>query len=444
MGELKLKREISGLTAFTVVVGTVIGAGVFFKPTAVYSAAGSASTGLLAWLVGGIIALAGGLTVAEIGTLIPETGGITIFIERMYGKPMGFLVGWAQMIVYFPGNIAALVIIFATQAINLLGLDKSLVIPIAIVTVCLLTLINGLGNRATGALQNVATAMKLIPLSVLIIAGLFFNPHPIKVELWPQISESTSFLTSFGTSLMATLFAYDGWMNISALAGELKNPRRDLPRAIIGGLSLVTSVYLLINLAYLQVMSAGDLGATVTPAADVAALLFPGFGGKFVTIGILVSVFGGTNGYMMSAWRVPYSLGVSQSLPFSTWFARLNSKTKMPVNSGLFILLISLGMILTGTFDQLTDLSIFVIWIFNTLTFLGIFKLRRESKGEVDSYRVPLYPFIPLVAIIGGTFILLTTLLTQTSNALLGIFLTLLGLPLFFYHQRHQGKQQAK
>lgn len=436
MEEEKLKREISGLTALTVVVGTVIGAGVFFKPTAVFSAAGSGSIGLLAWLVGGLIALAGGLTVAEIGTLIPETGGITVFLEKMYGKPWGFLVGWAQMIVYFPANIAALTIIFATQTISLLGLEKNWLIPISLVTICVLTLINRLGNRATSGLQTSATFLKIIPLAVIIVAGLWLNKEPLSVNLWPTFKVEPNFLSNFGTSLVATLFAYDGWMNVSTLAGELKNPRRDLPRAIIGGLTLVTAVYLLINLAYLNVLSASELADTVTPAADVASILFPGFGSRLVTIGILISVFGGINGYLMAAWRVPYALGKKAMLPFSSWFAKLDQKTKMPVNGGIFLLVIICAMILSGSFDQLTDLSIFVIWFFNTLTFAGIFKLRRQGNHKGESYQVPLYPVIPLIAIVGGIFIIINTLWTQPLNAFLGIGLTILGLPIYYWRQK--------
>lgn len=433
MADNQLKREISGLTALTVVVGTVIGAGVFFKPTAVFTASGTAGMGMLAWLVGGVIAIAGGLTVAEIGTLIPETGGIMAFLEKIYGKPLGFLVGWAQMIVYFPANIAALAIIFGTQTVNLVGLSSRWIVPISIVTISLLSLINCLGNKATSRLQTVATFLKVIPLLVIIIVGLFLNQDSLTVSLFPLTTTSHTLSNSFGTSLIATIFAYDGWINVSALAGEMKHPSRDLPRAIIGGLSIVIAVYLLINLAYLQVMSATALSQTVTPAADVASLLFPGIGSKLVTVGILVSVFGGINGYLMAAWRVPYALGQKKMLPFSHWFSQLTKKTRMPVNGGLVLGLIVIGMILSGSFDQLTDLSVFVIWMFNTLTFVGIFILRKTMKDQPRSYKVPLYPVVPLIAIAGGVFIVANTLWTQPLNAALGIGLTLLGLPLYYY-----------
>lgn len=436
MEEGTLKKEISGLTALTVVVGTVIGAGVFFKPTAVFGASGGAGLGMLAWLVGGIIAICGGLTVAEIGTLIPETGGMMVFLEKLFGKPLGFLVGWAQLVVYFPANIAALSIIFGTQAVNLLGISHWWIVPISICAIIIITIINGIGNQATGALQTTATFMKIIPLVVLIVAGLWLNQAPLTVVLLPLSEGGRTLGSSFGASLVATLFAYDGWMNVSALSGEMKNPSRDLPRAIVGGLSIVIALYLMINMAYLTVMPAEDLAKTVTPAADVATLLFPGFGSKLVTIGILISVFGGINGYSMAAWRVPFALGSKKMLPKSSWLAKLHPKTNMPINGGLVLLVIIIAMILSGSFDQLTDLSIFVIWMFNTLTFVGIFILRKRQPDAPRSYKVPLYPFVPLVAIVGGGFIVINTLLEQPLNATLGLVLTAAGLPLYLWHQK--------
>lgn len=436
MAENKLKKEISGLTALTIVVGTVIGAGVFFKPTAVFTASGTAGMGLLAWFVGGIIAIAGGLTVAEIGTMIPKTGGIMVFLEEIFGRPFGFLAGWAQMLVYFPGNIAALCIIFGTQAVNLLGVGDNWIVPISLGVIILLTIINAMGTQATSYLQNASTMMKLIPLTAIILGGLFFNHEPLTVRLIPVVAQNHSFWSSFGTTLLATVFAYDGWINVSALAGEMKNPSRDLPRAIVGGLSLVTAIYLVINVAYLQVLPPEQLAATATPAASVAQLLFPNFGGRLVTIGILISVFGGANGYLMASWRIPYAMGIKNYLPKSSWFTHLNSRTNAATHGGILMLgLVSL-MIVSGQFDQLTDLSVFVIWIFNTLTFFGIFVLRKKYPDAPRAYRVPGYPFIPLIAIVGGFFIVFSTLFSQPLNAGLGLLLTGLGWPIYLYQNK--------
>ena len=435
MSERQLKKEVSSLTALTVVVGTVIGAGIFFKPTAVYGAAGSPGLGLIAWILGGIIAIAGGLTVAEIGTIYTETGGMMIYLEKVFGKWLGFLVGWAQMIVYFPANIAALAIIFATQVVSLFDLKDGIIVPIAIIVAAGVMGLNLLGTKYGGFVQNIATFLKLIPIAVIIIAGLVYSGGGV-VRLFPISATDHPFVTSLGSALVATVFAYDGWMNVGTLAGEMKNPGKVLPKVIIGGLSIVTAIYILINVAYLFVLDAGQLAATDTPAAAVAHLLFGNIGGKLVTIGILISVFGGINGYTISGLRIPYTLASQNLLPFSQWFGKLGKTGNMPVNGGIVMLLISIIMIISGQFNQLTDLIVFVIWIFNTLTFVAVIKLRKTAPSIERPYKVPFYPVVPLIAILGGFYIILNTLYVQPANALLGLGLTLLGLPVYLYSQK--------
>lgn len=429
-----LKREISFFTALTVVMGTVIGSGVFFKPEAVYSATGTAGLGLLAWIIGGLITICGGLTTAELSAAIPKTGGMVVYLQRAYGPLVGYLLGWAQTIIYFPANIAALSIIFATQAVNLMGLQETATIPIAIAAAFLIIFINLLGTKKAGRLQSVATVAKMVPLLLIIVFGLF-NKGDVQVQLLPSSMTSGSAISKLGSGLVATLFAYDGWINVGAIAGEMKNPKKDLPKAIVFGLSAVMGVYVLINLAYLSVMPAASLGATPTPAAEVAQLLFGNAGGKIVTIGILVSVFGTINGYAMTGIRVPFAMALNNELPFSRWFQKLN-KHQVPVNSALTLFIIALVMIFTGQYNQLTDLLIFVIWIFYTLVFIAVFILRKREPVLIRPYKVPLYPIVPIIAIAGGLFIVLNTLLTQPINTALGIFLTAIGLPIYFYKKR--------
>lgn len=432
MRDGQLKKEVTGLTALTVVVGTVIGAGIFFKPTAVYEAAGAPGVGLLAWLLGGLITIAGGLTVAEIGTIYPETGGMMIYLEKVYGRWLGFLVGWAQMIVYYPANIGALAIIFATQVSSLFELADSTIVSIAIMTAIFVMLINFMGTKYSGRIQTAATILKLIPIIVIIAAGLMY-PGGGVVRLLPFSVAEHPVATGLGSALVATLFAYDGWINVGTLAGEMKNPGKMLPKVIIGGLSIVMAVYLMINVAYLFVLDSSQLAGTETPAALVASKLFAGLGGKLVTIGILISVFGGMNGYAISGIRIPYVLATQKMLPFSGWFSKVSKRTNVPINGGLVMLSISVIMILTGQFNQLTDLIIFVIWVFITLTFIAVLILRKTKPDIERPYRVPLYPVIPLIAIFGGVYIIFNTVIVQPENALLGTLLTLSGIPVYLY-----------
>ena len=436
-GSHELKKTLGFATAIATVVGMVIGSGVFFKPYAIYTATnGAPGIGILAWVVGGIITIAGGLTAAEVSAAIPKTGGMMVYLKEIYGEKWGFLTGWMQTVLYFPGMIAALAVIFGTQASGLLGLGTENVtanVSIAIGAIVLLSFLNTLGSKTGGAIQTLATAGKLIPLALIAIFG-FVNGdgNPI---MSPMVGEGVSIGTALGQALIAVLFAFEGWMNVGAIAGEMKNPGKDLPRAIVGGLSLVMAVYLIINIAYLWVMPANELMMTKTPAAAVATAIFGDVGGKIIAIGILVSVFGALNGFILTGARMPYTLASEKMLPASKWFSKLNN-SGVPANATWFMALLSSVYALSGKFDLLTDLTVFIIWIFFIMTFFGVIKLRKDQPNLVRPYKIPLYPIVPLVAIIGGGYVVINTLITQPKNAIAGLVITCLGLPLYTYMKK--------
>ncbi|ANK60108.1 APC family permease [Loigolactobacillus backii] len=431
-----LKRDIGLFPALATVMGTVIGGGVFFKAASVVSATKSANLTLFVWLLGGIITICAGLTVAELATALPQTGGAVKYIEYTYGKPWAFLLGWAQMLIYFPANVAALSIIFSTQLLNLFAIDHFWLIPIAILCGTSLTLVNLLGARFGGALQVVTLIFKLIPIALIVLFG-FLAKNPVHFSLIPLTSGGhTSFAAALSSGLLATMFAYDGWLNVGTVAGELKNPQRDLPRAIILGLALITLIYVLINAVFLRTLPVAQIAGNLNTAADAAIRIFGNFGGKLVTLGILISVYGAINGYTMTGMRVPFALAYENQLPFSKQLKRL-SKTKVPYVAGLFELAIAIIMMLVGSFDLLTDMLVFVIWIFSTMIFIAVFILRHRDPKLARPYKVPFYPIVPLVALLGGLFILIETLLTKPLLAVIGISITLLGLPVYYWHRAH-------
>jgi APA family basic amino acid/polyamine antiporter len=426
-----LKKEIGLLAASAVVIGMVIGSGVFFKPTAIYTATGAPGLGMIAWLLGGIITIAAGLTAAEVAAAIPKTGGMIVWLEEAYGDIWGFLLGWVETIISFPANIAALSIIFATQAVSLLGMGDNMIAIVAIISTIFLIIMNSLGAKVGGNIQTIFTIAKLIPILGIIIFG-FVNGNGGVARLFPITATGHPVATSLGSALLATMFAYDGWIHIGNISGELKDAKRDLPRAIVGGLLIVMAAYVLINVAYLFVLPASALAATKTPATDVATILFGAAGGKIITVGILISIFGALNGNVLTGMRVPYALAIENRLPGSKWLATVNSKTRTPINSGILIGIISIIMIMLGNFNQLTDLLVFVLWIFYTMTFIAVMVLRSKQPDLVRPYKVPLYPIVPLIAIIGGAYIIINTMFTQPMNAGLGLVLTVIGLPVYF------------
>lgn len=438
----ELRREIGTFTALATVMGTVIGGGVFFKTASVVAANHSANMTLVAWLLGGILTICAGLTSAELAAAIPRTGGAMRYLEYTYGKPVGFLMGWAQMLVYYPANIAALSIIFGVQFVNLFHLDSAWKLPIAVICGLSITGLNFLGARVGGRVQSIALIFKLIPIAVIVIFGLF-APAQTTIQFWPiTTGDHIGFGGAFASSLLATMFAYDGWINIGNIAGEMKHPERDLPRAIVLGLALITVVYTLINLVFLRTLPIDLIAGNQNAAADAAMKLFGQFGGKLVTIGILISVYGAINGYTMTGMRVPYALATEDSLPLSKYFSRLSRRTYVPYFAGVVQFGIALLMMLMGSFDILTDMLVFVMWLFNCLIFIAIFVLRKREPELVRPYKVPGFPLVPLIALVGGIFIVVTTLVTETGLAATGLALTLVGLPIYFIHQRRRDKTQ--
>ncbi|GEL88982.1 APC family permease [Pediococcus parvulus] len=431
-----LKKEVGTFTALATVMGTVIGGGVFFKVASVVSATQSAGITLIAWVLGGLLTICAGLTSAELAAALPLTGGAVKYLEYTYGKLPAYLFGWAQSLIYFPANIAALSIVFGTQIVALLHLRDSVQLPVAILAGLSITLINFLGTKAAGRLQSMALIFKLIPIAIIVLVGLF-APSSTNLDLLPTASAHTSLFSAFSSGLLATMFAYDGWLGVGAIAGEMKHPEKDLPRAIGWGLAFITIIYTLINLVFLKTLPISHLAGNLNAASESAIKLFGVMGGKLVTIGILISVYGAINGYTMTGMRVPLSMAEEQTLPFSGFIRKVSKHTAAPFGAGILQFAIALLMMFLGNFDLLTDMIVFVMWIFSLLIFIAVFILRKREPDLKRPYRVPGYPVIPIIAIVGGLFILITTIVTQFELAMIGMIVTLLGVPVYYLTKKY-------
>jgi amino acid transporter len=433
-----LKKEIGFFGAFSTVVGVVIGSGVFFKAAVIYKTTGNVSLGLLAWVLAGIISICAGLTTAELAASMPETGGMIVWVERAYGKTVSYLLGWAQAVIYYPASIAAAAAIFATQFLNLFQIEKKYSIFIGACAATTVAGLNLLGSKASGRIQTIATICKLIPIISIIIFGLL-QPNPTTIMLFPSSTSNTtvesSALAALGTAMLAAMYGYDGWSNVGTIAGEMKNPKKDLPRAILYGLLVITTIYLLINVAYLLTMPMEQIAGNGNVPNDVATKLFGPNGGKIITIGIMISVYGTMNGFTMTAIRVPYAMAMKNQIPFKRFWTKLN-RFSIPYYSAFVTLILTIGMMFTGEFDTLTDFLLFTIWIFFIATFFAVFVLRKKEPNMPRPYKVPLYPIIPWISIIGGTYIVIAALITQFTLAISGVLLTLLGL--VFYTETHK------
>ena len=433
MENKQLQKSLGVGAALSTVVGMVIGGGVFFKPQAVYTLTGGApGLGMLTWVLAGIVTIAAGLTAAEVSAAIPKTGGMMVYIEEIYGEKLGFLTGWMQSVLFFPATIAAISVMFGQQAAILLG-NESLVIPMTVGVILLIGILNTFGSKTSGAIQTISTVCKLIPLVLIIVFG-FIKGEGNNPIVQPLVAEGISPTGVIGQLLVAILFAYDGWINVGAIAGEMKDPGKDLPKAIVGGLSLVMAVYVVINLAYLWVLPASELAKYASPASAVAEVLFGSVGGKIINVGILVSVFGCINGYLLTGPRITYTLGQQKTIP--VMFGKLN-KNDVPANATLLMATLSALYALSGQFNLLSDLAMFAVWSFYVLTFIGVIKLRKTHPNLHRPYKVPLYPIVPLIAICSGLFVVLNQLFfagaKSTMMSLGGVAITLVGLPVYSY-----------
>jgi APA family basic amino acid/polyamine antiporter len=315
-------------------------------------------------------------------------------------------------------------------------------LPIAIALIILLVSVNTLGSKTAANIQVVSTICKLIPLFLLMIFGFILGSgeNPI---FTPMVGENKNPGAVLGSTLLAVLFAFEGWTNVGAIAGEMKNPGKDMPLAIVGGVSIIMAVYFVINMAYLWVLPAEELMNISSPASAVAMKIFGPIGGTLVTIGIIISVIGAANGFLMSGSRVAFHLANTGTLPASRTLSKLNSK-HVPTNSIILIGFLACVYSLIGQFNLLTDLAVFSCWIFYTLTFACVIKLRITQPNAERKYKVPLYPIIPALAIISGLYVVVSQLflsgMKATIMSLCSIGITLLGLPVYLLVKKSNKK----
>ena len=433
----EMKKNMGVMSAISIVVGCVIGAGVFFKPYAIYQATGGApGLGLLSWVVGGLISIFGALTFAEIAVLIPRTGGMVTYLGEVYDRRVGFLAGWMQVVIFYPAYLAGYGVKVGTELSGLLGVNIAM--PVALLIITGVVALNTLGSGSASKFQIVSTVCKLIPLFLITIVGFVLGKSSAPI-LTPVAGEGINAGSALGTTLLAVLFAFEGWTNVGAIAGEMKNPAKDLPRAIVGGVSIIMAVYLLINIAYIRVIPASELMHIESPAAAVATKLFGSAGGTIIAVGIIISVIGAGNGFLLSGSRVAYYLAQEGMLPCSGALAQLNRKL-VPANAIILVGTLAALYSLIGQFDLLTDMGTFSCWIFYTLTFFCVIRMRHTHPELERKYKVPGYPVIPALAIASGAFVVFSQLFLSGGRgrlmALASVAITLVGLPVYLLVQK--------
>ena len=429
--EGKLKRNLGLRDGIVYVIGFVIGTGIVLKPSVVLANTGSSAAALTIWIVGGLISMCSALSISEIAAYIPKVGGLYTYLVELYNDLIGFLYGWIEVMVSSTGGTAALAIACATFTTYFIPMNNWQMKLCAILYILLVVIIQIISTKLSLQMQGIATIGKLIPIAAIIIFGLVSGTaHDISFAT-AGISKGAG----TGVALLGVLWSYDGWMNTCTLGDEMIHPEKNLPKAIIIGLSVVIVVFALFNIAIFNVMPASQVATSESIGVDVSKKLFGQGGTILLAIGMLLSSFAALNAQLASGVRVAFAMGEKKQLPKYEFLNQVNPKLGTPVNSIIFQTVISIIFILLGNFNSISDLCMFVIWIFFTLGVLGIFILRKKYPRKEDLYQVPLYPIIPIIGGLGGLYIIILTIRDSFKGSMLGLALTLIGIPVYFFLQ---------
>lgn len=393
---------------------------------------GTAGLTLVAWVVGGMIALAGAFCFGELGARRPRAGGGYVYLREAFGPLPAFLYGWALLLVIATGATAAVAVTFASYAVPLVGLPPRATLPLAVGAIVCLSGVNYVGVRPAAVTQNVFTVLKLAALAALIVAGLSAVTPTVPYRPLPSATAPTGgwgVALALGTALVPILFAYGGWQQTNFIAEELIDAERNLPRALVLGVVGVIAVYVLANVAYLRVLGAAGLAASTAPAADVmASVLGPG-GRRLISAGIAISTFGFLNLVILVTPRVFQAMAADGV--FFPRLARLHPTHRTPSGAIVFMGVWSILLALSGTYAQLLDYVVFGDWIFFGLTVASLFIYRARDATPAGGFRVPAYPWTPALFVLAAAYVVASSVVANPKNALIGTALLALGVPVY-------------
>ena len=421
------KQTISLTDMIALIVGIVIGTGIFKTPSLIAANTGRADIFFLTWLAGGIISLIGALCYAELATAYPHTGGDYHYLMRAFGRKVGFLFVWSRMMVIQPGSIAMLAFVFGDYFSQILPLGPYAHFFYAALSIATLTAMNLMGTQQGKSTQNLLTAFKVIGLFSIVMVGMMVSPTSsirVPIDSNPQ--------TSFGLAMVFVLLTFGGWNEAAYISAELQEVQRNMVRALLWGLGIITAIYLLVNVAYLRVLGLREMGQSEVVAADFMRRVLGQGGVKFITLLIIVSALGAINASIFTGGRTNYTLGKDFSLFgfLGQWHGRSNT----PANALLFQGVIALVLVLLGTlvrkgFVAMVEYTAPVFWCFFLLVGLSLFVLRAKEPEVTRPFRVPLYPFTPFFFCMTCGYMLQSSVVYTGVGALVGLAVLLAGVP---------------
>jgi APA family basic amino acid/polyamine antiporter len=435
----ELRRALGLLDATMVNVGVMIGSAVFLTASDVARAFPHPALQLGTWVVAGLFSLAGALTIAELGAALPEAGGLYVYLRRAFGPFWGFLYGWALFAVIQTAAIAAVAVGFATYFAHFVPLSPGGAQLVAVGAIAALTLVNVLGVREGVVTQNVVTFAKMAVVLGLVVLAFAGRPGS-GAELASPVLVRPVGLAALGTALVGPLFAFDGWITLSYMGGEVKHPSRNLPLAALASVGIVAALYLALNAAYLFVLGSRGVAGSPLVAADTARALLGSRGADFAAGMVALAMLGGLNGNILGGARVLYAMAGAGL--FWRPAAHVHPRFGTPALALVAQAVVSVAFVFTGRFEQLLTSSLFASWLFYALGGLAVFALRRDATLE-RPYRVPGYPLVPALFVAFAALLLASTVAADPRDAAVGAGLLLTGVPaylLFSRGMRHAGQ----
>jgi APA family basic amino acid/polyamine antiporter len=464
-----IKKKLGFWPSVAVIMGSIIGAGLFMKPASMAANLGSPIWLTAIWIIAGVFTLFGALVYAELGTMMPETGGIYVYFRRIFGDFTAFLYGWAAFAVINTAAVAAIAFVcayYANYFLHLPELSPTIVsaysfhVPfigdlfplkdigvklLAILFVLMLTFLNSRSLKASGYFQLISIVLN-VTIIVALVIGIFISGNGTTAHFVDAVSPKTggALLGGIIAAMTGAFFAYDGWINIASMAGEIDQPKRNIPRTLLVGVLSCMFIYLLINQAYLYVLPVEKVATSSLVASDAIGIALGRTSESIVAAMIVLCTFGAINGNIMATARITYAMGKNGH--FSTWVGKDHAVSNTPRNALLLHAIWTCVFIVTGSFDMLADMFVFITWIAYALGAIGIFMLRKTKPDLHRPYKIWGHPFVTLFFILFSLFYLFSTLYNDISNyldhkqpvinSLLGLLITALGIPLYFYYKR--------
>jgi len=430
----RLARELTLYGLIMVAIGSSIGSGIFVTPSEIANLIPSATLILLVWITGGIVSLTGALTFAELGSMFPYAGGIYVFLREAYGGWMGFLYGWAYLLIITSGSIAVLALAFSHYLAFIIPMSKSWEIIVSILAIIILTTLNLLRAKFGEIFSNIFTGLKIGGILIIIAAGFIFGSGRFSFDGFPGIGSATVTLSAFGVALTGVLFSYGGWQHASFLAAETKNPARNVPIAMISGSLAVILIYLLVNCGYMLLMPVTKIATSNQVAAEAVSSVIP-FGGILVAAIIAISTFGTIGIYTLSAPRIYYAMA-SDGLFFRR-IAKVHPRFRTPFNAILIQSIWAIVLLIFwGTFENLITYTVSVEFIFYILAALGIFIFRSKLKNTERPYKTLGYPLTPAIFIAINTWFVINITINKPLHMAIGLIFLALGIPVYIFFRK--------